>query len=390
MRGCIKTLGPGRHAIILTLGYNKGRAVQSWTTFYGTKRAAQVKRAELVTAFYNGTYAKPYKGSLGDFLTHWLKDSVKARVSPKTFERYQEIVDKQITPALGHYPLARLNAGHIQAAYSKWLEEGRLRTKGGLSAQTVVHHHRLLKKALKQAVRMGNLVRNPADAVDPPRIDHKEMHALDGRQSAGLLERLRGTDLYIPVFLALGLALRRGEVCGMKWSDLDPGRGLAVISRTLQQTRSGVSIRDAKSKSSRAAVAVSPVLAKALKCERERQERMREEIGSTWNSQGYICVRIDGLPWKPETLSAAFRARKLGLRFHDLRHSHASQLIREGVHAKVISERLRHSSMKITMDLYGHLFEGMDKAAAGLFDKSLKAKSVGGSRKRQRGRSART
>lgn len=373
MRG-ILTRRPGVHVIILSTGKNAaGKYTQSWQTFYGTKREAELKRAELLTALRNGTFFRPHKGTLADFLQHWLEDTVRSRVGAKTFERYKEIVDYHISPALGHYPLSKLTPSAIQSAYNRWLTSGSEKRKAGLSSQTVLHHHRLLHSALKKAVKMGHLSRNPCDGVDPPRVERKEMRVLDGPGLAGLLAKVSGTELHMPVFLALGLGLRRGEVCAMKWSDLDEKRSLAVISRSVQQIRSGVSLKGPKNRAGRA-LAVPKSLMRALMLEKRRQETLRKDFEG-FNSGGYVCVRGDGSMWHPDSLTDAFRHRVSEIRFHDLRHSHATQLFALGVHPKIVSERLGHRTVKLTLDTYSHVLPHMQDKAAKLFDRSLQIRS---------------
>src|SRR5262249_39556137 len=152
------------------------------------------------------------KMTLTDYLNRWLSEYAKHNVAPKTFERYDEIVRLHLIPALGGHRLPALRPLHIQECYSVALRSGRGDGKGGLSARTVLHHHRILREALHQAVRWQLLARNPADAVDPPRAQRPEMRALDEAETATLVKVARGTQLYLPVLLAVTTGLRRGEI----------------------------------------------------------------------------------------------------------------------------------------------------------------------------------
>jgi len=150
--------------------------------------------------------------SVSEFLDQWMADYAKPKVAPKTFERYQEMVEGHIRPALGSYLLPKLSPLHIQGFYTKALAQGRKDGTGGLSAQSVVHFHRLLHKAFSQAVKWQLLARNPLQAVEPPKAQRQEMRALDEEETATLLGLLDGSRLYMPVFLGVTTGLRRGEI----------------------------------------------------------------------------------------------------------------------------------------------------------------------------------
>lgn len=155
-----------------------------------------------------GSFVVPSRMTVDEYLEHWLSDYAKVNVTAKTFERYEEIVKKHLVPNLGHHVLAKLQPLHNQAYYSQALQNGRRDGKGGLSAQTVLHHHRILREALQQAVKWQLLARNPADAVEPPRPKRREMRALDEHQTARLLDAARGHRLYIPILLAVTTGMR--------------------------------------------------------------------------------------------------------------------------------------------------------------------------------------
>ena len=143
--------------------------------FRGSKKEAQAKLARLVNEINTGDYVEPSKLPFREYLERWLRDYAQQSVAPKTLERYRQIVDKNIKPALGGYPLSKLKPLHIQSFYTEAITKGRKDGKGGLSAQTVLHFHRLLHRALGQAVKWQLLARNPADAVEAPRPERKEM-----------------------------------------------------------------------------------------------------------------------------------------------------------------------------------------------------------------------
>jgi integrase len=145
---------------------------------------------------------------------------IKPSLACKTHERYSEIVNRHLIPALGRVLLAKLQPMHIQSYYSQALVSGRLDLKGGLSAQTVLHHHRVLHSALQQAVKWQLLLRNTADAVEPPKPEQKEMRALDEEKSAWLFNAAAGTRLYVPILIAVTTGMRRGEILALRWRDI--------------------------------------------------------------------------------------------------------------------------------------------------------------------------
>jgi integrase len=173
-------------------------------------------------ASFGGASIEPSKLTVSEFLHKWSRDYAETNVSPKTLERYCSIINQHLVPAFGSLPLAKLQPLHIQAHYSSLLKGGRKDGReGGLSAQSILHHHRLLHAALKMAVRWHLVVRNPADAVEPPKVRKSEVKAIDESACAWLLDAAIGTRLHIPVLIAISAGLRRGEILAAGWSDLD-------------------------------------------------------------------------------------------------------------------------------------------------------------------------
>ena len=205
MRGHIRERSPGRWAIILEQHDSAtGKRKRKWHSFQGTKRQAQVECARLISEMKGGTYREPSKTTVAQFLEHWLGHT-KSRVSPRTHERYCEIVRKNIVPALGAVLLSKLRPAQISSAYSEALTSGRRDGKGGLAPTTVLYMHRLIKQALGQAVRWELLARNVADAVDPPKVERGSLTTYDMTQTVKLLEELRGLRLHLPVLLGVDI-----------------------------------------------------------------------------------------------------------------------------------------------------------------------------------------
>ena len=377
MKGSIRERSPGHWAIILDQrDPATGKRKRKWHSFEGTKREAQVECSRLITAMKGGTYQEPNKITLGDFLSRWV-DHIKSQVSPKSHERYAGIVNQNIKPAIGAVLLTKLKPAQISEAYGKALVGGRRDDKaGGLSPRTVGHMHRVLKQALGQAVRWELLTRNPADAVDPPKVDWKPMQTYDLPQTADLIEAVRGGPIFIPALLAVLCGLRRGEICALRWRNVDLAAGQISVVESLEQTKAGLRFKAPKSGKGRT-VALSETVVDELRAHRVKRAQEMLRLGVGLSDDDLVIAHADGSIVQPIYVSQQW-ARSIAktplarLRFHDLRHAHATHLLANGVHPKVASERLGHSKVGITLDLYSHVIPGMQEDAVATVDAALK------------------
>ncbi|MDP2932071.1 MAG: site-specific integrase, partial [Chloroflexota bacterium] len=254
-----------------------------------------------------------------------------------------------------------LQPSHIQAYYARMLERGRRDGKGGLSAQTVKHHHRVLHEALKYAVKHDILIRNIAEAVDPPRPDSKEVVTLEPENVHIFLDAAHDTPYYVPFYTALYTGLRRSELLGLRWRDIDLDLATLSVVQTLHHVpKKGYVFSEPKTKRSRRLVDLSPSLALLLREHRANQELEKKLLGHMLMTDDLVFCYPDGTPLPPNSVTKAFHklAKSLGMsrmRLHDLRHTHATIMLSQGVHPKVVSERLGHSSVAITLDTYSHV-----------------------------------
>lgn len=379
MKGHIRKRGKNSWAVVIFLGRDPdGKQHRKWHTVRGTRRDAQRELARLMNEINTGAYVEPARISLAEYLDRWLLDYAKPKVAGTTYDRYQEMIESHIKPALGTYALPKLAPLHIQGFYSRALASGRKDGKGGLSPQTVLHFHRLLHKALAQAVKWQLLARNPVDAVEPPKPKPQEMQVLDEGETATLLRQLEGSRLYVPVLLAVTTGLRRGEILGLRWADVDLARKSITVAQSLERTVDGLKFKSPKTHRSRRAVSLPAMTVEALRAHRAKQGEERLMIGADYDDNDLVCPGLGGSPWRPDVFSASFAKaiRRMAIRqvrFHDLRHSHATHLLRAGVHPKVVSERLGHSRVGITLDTYSHVLPGMQQDAANLIDAALVA-----------------
>ena len=377
MRGHVTKRSKNSWTIVMDLGRDpaSGKRRQQWLSVKGTKREAERKLAELQHQLNTGGYVKPTRLTTAEFLVKWLEEHAKPNVAPTTFQGYEHVVKRHLIPGLGSIALAELAPLHLQAYYVEKLERGRLDGKGGLGAHTVNHHHVTLHDALQTAVRWNLVARNVADAVDRPKFQSPEMKTFDEDELKAFLDAARETPYYHLFYLTLFTGLRRSELLGLRWDDADLTLGQLYINRGLTHLRDGRNvIRTPKTPKGRRMVALPPSAALVLREHRENQTAQRLVQGlSALQGSALIFSKLDGSPMLPDTVSQAWRklVRRTGfqgIRLHDARHTHASLLLKQGVHPKIVQERLGHATIATTLDTYSHVAPGLQEAAAKQFD----------------------
>jgi len=379
MRGHIRQRSEGSYEIRISIGRDPGTGKKKYQyeTVRGTKRDAGQRLAELLHQRDTGYLVKPGKVTVAEFLRQWLNDYVVTRVRPVTAQGYVQKIERHIIPALGGVPLADLKPGHLQSFYGKLLQGGRLDGPGGLSARTVLHMHRILHNALSCAVKWGFAPRNVAEAVDPPRARAKEMKFLSPEGVSRLLEASRDSIYYPLIHLAVYTGLRRSELLGLRWKDVDLDMATISVVQVMHCLRGGkVIFQEPKSQRGKRQVALSPVAVLALRDHRARQEGTALLLGATLKPDDILFSNPDLSPMLPNSVTHGFIkiVRRAGLgpvRLHDLRHTHASLMLAQGVHPKIVSERLGHATVSITLDTYSHVIPGLQEAAALTFERAL-------------------
>jgi integrase len=377
MKGHLKERSPGHWSIVIDVpDPTTGKRRRKWHSFKGTKRQAQIECARLISAIQTGDYLEPSKTTLAQFLERWL-EHMKAQLSPKSHARYCELVRKNIVPLLGSIIMTKLRAEVIDAAYAKALASGRRDGRGGLSPQTVIHMHRVLKKALSQAVKWELLIRNPVDAASPPKASRGKMNTYDLDQTAELIEGMRPTRMLVPTLLAALCGMRRGEIAALRWRNVDLTTGQLAVLESAEQVGSRVRYKMPKNGKGRT-LELSASLVGELRAHRLRQAEELLRVGVVLSDATFVVAQADGMPLQPDTLTQDWFRKLAGtalprIRFHDLRHAHATHMLANGVHPKVASERLGHSKIGITLDLYSHVLPGMEADAAERVDAALQA-----------------
>jgi integrase len=380
--GHIRERSPGSWELRYSLGTDPATRKRRVATvsIRGNRNAAERELRRLLRSLDTGEHVDPTRMTLSEWLAIWLS-TVKQEVSPKSHERYTEIVDNFLVPELGALPIVKLAPVNIQTAYNKWATEGRRDGKaGGLSPRTRRHIHRILRSALARAVEQQILARNPADAFRNrlPKIERREMVTLNTEQAATLLSAIKHTRVYWPALIAWATGMRRGEILALRWQNVDLERGIARVVESLEQTKTGLRFKSPKNEKSRA-IALPTFATEELRRLKRQQAEELLSLGVRLTGSTLVCARADGSPLPPRSLTHEYSrvARRVKdiprVRFHDLRHSHATQLLLAGVHPKVAQERLGHSSITVTLDLYTHVSETMQEDAASRLDKAFRS-----------------
>lgn len=369
MRGSVIKRG-STWTYVLSLGRDPvtGRRQRKWVGGFRTKSACEGALVEALGRLRRGEYVDPRGLTVGAYLAQWL-ESMAPSLRPSTMKSYSDIVRLHVAPRIGEVKLARLKPVEISGLYSELLKSGRrLPPAGGLSPTSVLYVHRVLKHALGDAVRWGYLPRNAADLVKAPRVEHSEMTVWGPEDVRRFFDAVADDRLFAMWVLMVTTGMRRGEVVGLRWKDVDLGARRVSIVQTLVDVGYEVYVSAPKTKKGRRAVALDVHTARVMAERRSCQRAEREFIGFDRPAE-YVFTKIDGATLQPQNVSQAFETivRKAGLprvRLHDLRHTHATLALAAGVHPKIVGERLGHSNIQITLDTYSHVLAGLQDEAA--------------------------
>ncbi|WP_067924771.1 site-specific integrase [Alicyclobacillus shizuokensis] len=372
MKGHVRKRG-SKWCFVIDVGRDEnGKRIQKWFSGFDTKRAAEKAMAAKLQEINSGTYMPPTKETVEAFLRAWLKDK-QAQVRPSTFRTYEWLTRMHIIPNIGHIELEDLRPPHLQTFYRRLQEQDK-----PLSNRTILHVHLLLHEALDRAVKWGMVARNVADAVDPPRPEIKRTKVWTPEQAQKFLSVAQTNEprFYIAFALAILTGMRKSEILALRWADIDWDNAVLYVNQTVTWTKQGPIFHEPKTDRSRRAVALSPETIEALRRHRVLQAGERLLYGPAYQDNGFVLARMDGRPLYPRTLDNAwYRTLEAAdvpkIRFHDLRHTHASLLLAQGVHPKIVSERLGHSTINITLDTYSHVLPGLQREVADRFDDLL-------------------
>ena len=377
---------------MLYLGRDESRRKrQKWTGGFRTRREAEAALTSALGRMQAGTWVDPGRQTLAEYLDEWLA-SVKASLAPATWASYELMLSKWVIPRIGRRQLVTLTPAHLNKCYAELLESGG-RDGTPLSPRSVRYAHTVVGRALRDAVEWGLLARNPARSAKPPKEQRREMATWSPEQVRRFLASVADDRLYPLWVLLVGAGLRRAEVAGLRWSDVDLDGGTLAVQHTRITVGYRVTESEPKTAKSRRSVALDPLTLAVLRQHREHQRQERAAAGPAWDDSGYVFVREDGTPYHPQRIAQMFqralrRTDLPALRLHDLRHTAATLALSAGVHPKVVQERLGHSYIGVTLDTYSHVVQGMQAEAAnrvaGLIFDGTDAQQNGSERKTER------
>ena len=372
-KGSVREFKKGVYQGRVLLGYDSKTGREIRPAVYGkSEREAWKLLERVIERNEHGQPLQDSKMKFGDWITSWLDNHVKVRNRLTTWENYKWVADTHIIPTVGKFPIKNLRPNHLQELYRQKLESGRGDKTGGLSARTVQLIHRICHAALEQAVREDLIVRNVAQSVSLPKRQRKEMRAMTEEQVRTFLQANKDDPMFAAFFMLVSTGMRRGEVLGLKWSDVDLKNQTVYVQRSWvkSQTQSA-KFSEPKTAMSRRVIPLSTESVDVLLQHGNKQDiikKEREEESKKYEDQNLIFCADDGNPLYPGTLNtymikALKRAGLPKFRMHDIRHTFASLMIARGVPIKVVQELLGHTTIQMTLDTYTHVMPGMKEGA---------------------------
>lgn len=361
-----------------TTGFDPGTGKQKQRSITGkTQKEVAQKLRQATSEIDQGTYLEPSKLTLGDWLNIWAQDYLGG-VKPRTVDNYGAVIKNHISPALGAIRLEALSAHVIQRFYNGLRQERH--GKQPLCPKSIKNVHGVLHRALQQAVKIGYLRFNPAEACTLPRIERPNLSPLDDAQISAFLKAIKGHSLEVLYTVTLFTGMRAGEVLGLQWDRVNFSDGALIIDRQLQQGRIGgreyqlVSTKNGKGRT----VSPAAFIMALLKHHRAIQAEQRLKAGALWEDSGFVFTNELGHHLTQPTMYSRFKKVVASIgrpdaRFHDLRHSYAVAAIRSGDDIKTVQSNLGHATAAFTLDIYGHVTKQMRQESAARMDSYIKS-----------------
>ena len=386
MRGHLARKGNRYYAVVYE-GFDPmtGQERHRWHAAGTTRKDAEKLLGDLVKRMHDGDYRAPERITVGDYLLERWLPTKQSQLRPSTFSSYRNNVITHVVPRIGSIPLQKLQPEDLDTFYAHLLRDGRRNgAGGGLAPKTVRIIHGIIRKALADATRKGTVTRNVADLADPPKVrlgGSREMTVWSADELRQFLARIEDNEWYVPIFIAANTGMRRGEVLGLTWRNLDLDAARLVVSQQILSVEYAASVADVKTSNSRRTIDLDPRTVAVLKAWRRQQLEQKMSTGRRGNDE-FVFTHPDGGPIHPDLFSQSWQrlmrdSELRTIRLHDLRHTHATILLKAGVPVKVVSERLGHSSPAFTMTVYQHVLPGMQADAAAAFSDAV----FGGSRR---------
>ncbi|MFH1330244.1 MAG: tyrosine-type recombinase/integrase [Actinomycetota bacterium] len=351
-----------------------GARRRKWHSGYRTRREAEAARTDILSRIQRGVYIEPSAQTLGRFLLDDWLPAKRTTVRATTHQSYEQVSRAHIIPRLGAVPLRQLKASTLNSLYADLLVSGRCDGRGGLSPKTVRNTHVVIRKALSDAVRWSLLALNPADSADPPRLrdtGSTTMRTWTAAELRAFLESVENEENGLhPLFVLAGTTgMRRGELLGLRWRDVELQQGRLSVQQTVVSVAYELHFSTPKTKRGQRSIALDPHTTAILRDHRVKQNERRLLAGPLWTDHDLVFCRNDGGPIHPDYLSKLLvrLVAASGLpriRLHDLRHTHATLALAAGIHPKAVGERLGHADTSITLDTYSHVIPALQESAA--------------------------
>ena len=373
MEGSIRKRGEKSWELTIELGRDAGgKRRRKFVNVKGTKAQAQQKLRELLSAYDKGIPLNTEKATLSQWMAKWLAEYVVPKRRQTTKERYERAIKRHILPELGHIQLVQLTPRDIQALETKMSADG-------MAPAGVQVVHNVLSGALKYALKMEMIWRNPAQAVTPPKVTRTEVEPPDIAGVRRVLELARTEEhpLFPCLYLIAYTGIRRGEALGLRWQDVDLEGGSISIVQTLSlSVEHGLIFQPPKTNSGRRVIDLDDGTVEVMRSHQGWQLLYRAKLEGAYQENGLLFPGPLGEPRRPLTLGRAFQsfAKRLGLKggkLHDLRHFHASVMLQNGASLLLVSKSLGHANISTTGDVYGHIMPGWQKEAANAFAKAM-------------------
>ena len=384
MRGHVRRRGERSWELKYEVGVDPrtGRRITKYASVKGTKREAQIKLAELIASVAAGSHIDTSKITVAEFVRSRIDQwEASGNISAKTAVRYRELNENQIVPHIGAMVLQKVRPLHIEQWHTDLRTKGRVRADGksGLAAATIGHAHRVLSSALSDAAENDLVLRNVAQSKSPPKVPEGEMVIVQDVPAFIAELKASGRNLYVPAMVALLTGMRRNEVLALRWGRVDLDKKIIQVREALEYTQAlGIRFKSPKSKAGRRDITLPDILIDVLREHRKAQLELRMRLGTgKLHDNDLLFGDVDGAPISPTGFSRAWGefAQRIGmpeLTFHMLRHTHASQLIDQGVDIVTISRRLGHAKPDITLRVYAHRFQKDDSKAAAAINAILR------------------
>jgi len=376
MGGYVTRKGKKYYAVVeLATDPLSGRRRRIWHPAGTTKRSAQQLLGQLFDDLESNTFLEPEAITVAGYLVDEWLDSTKNELRHATFDSYRRNIENHVVPHIGAVKLQALRPLDLTRYYSTLLSSGRRDGRGGLSAKSVRNIHQMLRKAFDDAVRSHYLRSNPAIGAKPPKQSASGSNDLRYWTAAELRTFLRHNrdHRHTPLWtVAASTGMRRGELLGLRWRDVDLKQRRLSIRQTIISVNYEVLRSEPKTVKARRSIDLDVNTVQILRAHRAEQDLERRALALDHHPDDLVFCREDGEAYHPEFVRQSFDRRVRSspvpkIRFHDLRHTHATLMLKAGIAPKIVSERLGHATVAFTMDVYAHVIPGMQAEAAQVF-----------------------